>query len=173
MRVLLVLLAACWSSSPQSQPRVTTPVATPQPTTSAPAPTEANEPAEEETALTSKRWQYATFFNRLKRKIGNEWDPVGVWTALPQVRRDSYGTQTRSTLVEISLSDQGDLIAIAMVQPSGVTELDVEAIRSVQASAPFGVPPPGLIVNGAIKFQFGFWFEIAAQTGSLKLQTAP
>lgn len=174
MRVLLVLLAACWTSSPQSQPRVTTPVAAPQPTTSAPAPaTEANEDVPEETVLNTKRWKYATYFNRLKRKIGTEWEPTNVWTRLPQRQRDGYGTQSRSTIVEIGLSDRGDLIRIAIVQPSGVTELDVEAIRSVQASTPFGPPPPDLIENGAIKFQFGFVFEIAAQSGSLTLQRAP
>ena len=168
MRIALCLaLAACWSSPPPTQPRVTTPVAAPQSTTPAPAPVAEDAPADDgdETVLNAKRWKFAAFFNRLKRKIGNAWLPSDVWKALPAVRRHAYGIANRTTTLEIELSPTGDLVRVAVVTASGAIELDAEAIRSVQATAPFETPPAG----APLTFKFGFMFEIAQQTGNTTL----
>ena len=168
MRAALCLaLAACWSSPPPAQPRVTTPVAAPQPTTSAPAPVAEEAPADDgdETALNAKRWKFAQFFNRLKRKIGNAWQPSAVWKALPAKRRDAFGTATRTTVLELEVAPNGNLARAAVVTSSGVTELDVEAIRSAQDASPFEAPPPG----APPVFKFSFIFEIDTQSGSTQL----
>lgn len=164
---VLVALAACWSSPPPAQPRVTTPVADPQPTTSAPASVAETAPADDdgdgdETVLNAKRWKFAQFFNRLKRKIGNAWLPTDVWKVLPAKRRDAYGTATRTTMLELEVAPNGDLVRAAVVTRSGVPELDVEAIRSAQEASPFEAPPPG----APAVFKFSFIFEIDTQTGT-------
>src|SRR5262249_40297401 len=41
----------------------------------------------DETALNAKRWVYASFFNRLKRQVAQNWDPQTVWR-----RVDPQGT---------------------------------------------------------------------------------
>ena len=58
---------------------------------------------------------------------------------------------------------KGDLQKIVVTAPSGVTELDDEAVRAFHASAPFPNPPDGLAnKDGLITFAFSFYFEIGA-----------
>ncbi|MDX2088963.1 MAG: TonB family protein [Kofleriaceae bacterium] len=114
----------------------------------------------DETSLSAKKWVYATFFNRLKRSVAQNWDPATVWR-----RSDPNGTvhgfKTRVTEVRVSLSPKGDLAKIVVTNPSGVSELDDEAVRSFHAAAPFPNPPDGLIgKEGLITFAFSFYFEI-------------
>jgi TonB family protein len=114
----------------------------------------------DETALNSKRWVYASFFNRLKRQVAQNWDPATVWR-----RKDPTGTvfgaKTRITEVRVSLSRRGELEKILVTTPSGVTELDDEAVRAFRSAGPFPNPPDGLIQkDNLITFAFGFYFEI-------------
>ena len=114
----------------------------------------------DETALNAKRWVYASFFNRLKRQVAQNWDPQTVWR-----RSDPQGThhgfKTRVTEVRVSLSGKGELSKVVVVNPSGVGELDDEALRAFHAAAPFPNPPDGLVgKDGSITFAFSFYFEI-------------
>jgi TonB family protein len=113
----------------------------------------------DETALSAKRWVYASFFNRLKRQVAQNWNPQTVWR-----RSDPDGTRhgfkTRITEVRVTLSGKGALEKIVVTAPSGVRELDDEAVRSFHAAAPFPNPPDGLVKNGHITFAFSFYFEI-------------
>ena len=114
----------------------------------------------DETALSSKRWVYASFFNRLKRQVAQNWDPASVWR-----RSDPtgtvYGFKTRVTEVRVSLTRKGDLEKIMVTTPSGVAELDDEAVRAFHAAAPFPNPPDGLVQkDNLITFAFSFFFEI-------------
>lgn len=123
----------------------------------------------DETALSSKRWVYASFFNRMKRQVAQNWDPQTVWR-----RNDPqgtvYGFKSRVTEVRVSLSPKGELAKIVVTQPSGVTELDDEAVRAFHASAPFPNPPDGLVgKEGLITFAFSFYFEIGAPRTSWRV----
>jgi len=114
----------------------------------------------EETALNSRQWVYASFFNRVKRRVHENWDPVTVWR-----RHDPtgavYGYQTRVTRLRITLSPTGGVRKIIVVGASGVELLDEEAIRAFKAAQPFPNPPPGLLgESGEITFDFGFHLEI-------------
>jgi TonB family protein len=113
----------------------------------------------DETSLSARKFIYASFFNRLKRSVAQNWDPATVWR-----RSDPNGTvhgfKTRITEVRVSLSPKGDLTKIVVTTPSGVSELDDEAVRSFHAAAPFPNPPDGLIKEGLITFAFSFYFEI-------------
>lgn len=123
----------------------------------------------DETALSAKRWVYATFFNRLKRQVAQNWDPATVWR-----RSDPtgavHGFKTRVTEVRVSLSSRGDLAKIVVTNPSGVNELDDEAVRAFHAAAPFPNPPDGLVSKeGLITFAFSFYFEIGAPRTSWRV----
>jgi TonB family protein len=115
----------------------------------------------DETALSSKRWVYASFFNRLKRQVAQNWDPGSVWR-----RGDPtghvWGFQTRITEVRVSLTPKGELTRIVVTQSCGVGDLDDEAIRAFHAAAPFPNPPEGLVSakTNQITFAFSFFFEI-------------
>jgi len=114
----------------------------------------------DQTALNSTRFIYATFFNRLKRQVAQNWDPATVYR-----RRDPtgtvYGFKTRVTEVRVSLSRKGELTKILVTTPSGVIELDDEAVRAFKSAGPFPNPPEGLVTkDNQITFAFSFFFEI-------------
>jgi len=122
----------------------------------------------DETALTAKRWVYASFFNRLKRQVAMNWDPQTVWRRSDPTGAH-HGFKTRVTEVRVSLSPKGDLAKIVVTSPSGVTELDDEAVRAFRAAGPFPNPPEGLIKDNLITFAFSFHFEIGASHTSWRV----
>ncbi|MCX5744611.1 MAG: TonB family protein [Proteobacteria bacterium] len=122
----------------------------------------------EETALTAKRFVYASFFNRLKRQVAQNWEPASVWRHLdPQ--GTVYGFKTRITEVRVILAPNGVLDKILVTQASGVSELDDEAVRAFKQAAPFPNPPEGLVKDGRINFAFSFYFEIGQPRSSWKV----
>lgn len=114
----------------------------------------------DETSLSTKQFVFATFFNRMKRRVHQNWDPVSVWH-----RHDPtgqvYGFKTRITRVRITLNPSGEMTKIIVANPSGVDLLDDEAVRAFRAAQPFPNPPAGLVdATGNITFDFGFHLEI-------------
>ncbi|MBS1119408.1 MAG: TonB family protein [Deltaproteobacteria bacterium] len=122
----------------------------------------------DETALSAKRWVYASFFNRLKRQVAQNWDPQTVWRRTDP-SGTHHGSKTRVTEVRVSLSGKGQLAKIVVTSPSGVNELDDEAVRAFHAAAPFPNPPDGLVKDGAITFAFAFYFEIGEPRSSWRV----
>lgn len=125
----------------------------------------------DETALNSKASIYASFFNRIKRQVRQHWDPETVWR-----RRDPtgnvYGLKSRVTEVRVSLSRKGVLEKILVTTPSGVAELDDEAVRAFRSAGPFLNPPEGLIKDNLITFPFGFHFGIGTPHISWRMPTS-
>ena len=114
----------------------------------------------DETALTAKRGVYASFFNRMKRQVAQNWDPGSVWRRSDPTGQ-VYGFKTRVTEVRVSLSNKGELSKIVVTAPSGVSDLDDEAVRAFHAAAPFPNPPTQLAGSDKlITFAFSFYFEI-------------
>lgn len=126
----------------------------------------------DETSLSAKRWVYASFFNRLKRQVAQNWDPNSVWHRVdPTGTR--YGTKTRITEVRVSLSPRGEIARILVVSPSGSNDLDEEAVRAFRMAAPFPNPPDGLVQkDNLITFAFSFYFELGTQHLSWRLPEA-
>jgi TonB family protein len=113
----------------------------------------------EETALNSKRWRFASFFNRVKRQVAEHWHPDEVYR-----QRDPtgavYGRKNRYTELRIQLKPDGRLSNVALAQPSGLEFLDDEAVEAFKEAEPFPNPPRQLIENGTINFGFGFLFDL-------------
>jgi TonB family protein len=114
----------------------------------------------EETALNSKKWRFASFFNRVKRQVAEHWHPEEAYR-----RRDPtgavYGRQNRYTELRIQLKPDGRLANVALAQPSGLEFLDDEAIEAFKEAQPFPNPPRQLVESGGvINFRFGFLFDL-------------
>lgn len=114
----------------------------------------------EETALNSKKWRFASFFNRVKRQVAEHWHPEEAYR-----QRDPtgmiYGRKNRYTELRVQLNPDGRLHNVAVFQPSGLDFLDDEAIDAFKQAAPFPNPPRQLIeANGTINFGFGFLFDL-------------
>jgi TonB family protein len=115
----------------------------------------------DETALNSKRWKFASFFNRLKKQVAEHWHPDEAYR-----RRDPtgsvYGTKNRLTILRVQLKPDGSLANVALEQPSGVEFLDDEAIEAFKQAQPFLNPPRQMVDSGGvINFRFGFLFELS------------
>jgi TonB family protein len=116
----------------------------------------------DETALNSKKWRFAAFFNRVKHQVQEHWHPDDVYR-----RRDPtgaiHGRTNRLTIVRVQLNPNGNLANVALETPSGLEFLDDEALQAFRAAQPFPNPPRQLIdqADGLISFQFGFLFEIS------------
>jgi TonB family protein len=113
----------------------------------------------DETALNSKRWRFASFFNRVKRQVAEHWHPDEVYR-----QRDPtgsvYGRRNRYTELRIQLNPDGRLSKVALATPSGLEFLDDEAVEAFKEAEPFPNPPRQLIENGTINFGFGFLFDL-------------
>jgi TonB family protein len=116
----------------------------------------------EETALNSKKWRFASFFNRIKHQVQEHWHPDEVYR-----RRDPngsiYGRASRLTIVRVQLKPNGHLANVELESPSGLEFLDDEALQAFRAAQPFPNPPRQLVdaTDGMVNFQFGFLFEIS------------
>lgn len=127
--------------------------------------------AGDETILNSKRWKFASFFNRIRDGVSQHWHPE-VLHAARDPDGSVYGTKTRRTKLVISLNADGSLHGIELEAKSGVEYLDEEAIRAVRAAAPFTNPPPGVVDKrtNKIVFGFAFIFEIDGRTRIFRYQ---
>ena len=121
------------------------------------------------TAVNSRQWVGASFMNRTKRQVAQEWRPADVWR-----RYDPsgavYGFKTRITVLRVVLSTDGALVKSTVIRASGVDFLDDEAVRAFQAAAPFPNPPDVLRGDdGNITFNFAFYFDIDGGHESWKI----
>ncbi|HUS65554.1 MAG TPA: TonB family protein [Kofleriaceae bacterium] len=122
------------------------------------------------TALNSRKWKYATFFNRMKRQVAQNWHPDVVY-----LRRDPngniYGNRDRLTVLRVSLKPNGAVAKIYVAKRSGVDFLDDEAVRAFEEAQPFPNPPSGLVdlQSNLITFSFGFHFQLGSDRSRWKV----
>lgn len=112
------------------------------------------------TFLNTREWKYASFFNRVKRNVSENWDPV---TELR--KRDPtgqvYAYKDRHTLLSVTLGPDGRIRDVWVQRSSGLDFLDREAVAAFERAQPFPNPPRGLFdESGAVQFQFGFYLEL-------------
>ncbi len=116
----------------------------------------------DETALNTKAFKYATFFNRVKREVARNWHPARVHRKYDPYFK-VYGYQDRRTIVYVTLDKQGNVEKVEVIEPSGVDFLDDEAVAAIYRASPFPNPPYGLIgEDDKIHFPFGFYFQISS-----------
>ena len=120
----------------------------------------------EGTFLNAREYRYATFFNRIKKGVSQNWEP-----AFQLQRRDPYGNvygqKDRLTVLKVTLDGQGNLKDTVVRKTSGIEFLDSEAIAAFQRAAPFPNPPPGLMRDGQVSFDFGFYVEFSSSSFKL------
>ncbi len=130
----------------------------------APANDYLNEQQGEGTFLNSREFKFAGFFNRMKRGVSQQWNPIAEYQ-----RRDPsgnvYGASTRTTLLTVTLTADGKLKDAVVSHSSGLDFLDAEAIQAFRRAQPFSNPPPALVENGVISFNFGFTLEFGGGGG--------
>lgn len=116
------------------------------------------------TSLSSRKWKFAGFFNRMKSQVREEWHPDQLLS-----RHDPsgniYGSKDRMTMLKVELSLDGRVKDVSVLKPSGVEFLDDEAMSAFRRAQPFANPPEQLAdPDGIIRFQFGFVVQVSGFT---------
>jgi TonB family protein len=114
--------------------------------------------------LDTREHHYASFFNRLRSRVLQYWDPQAAHDAVDP-HHSRFGTKPRTTTLWIQLDATGAITKLAVARDSGTDHLDEEAIRAVNAAGPFPNPPDGLIdATGHIDFLVGFTYDLSEGT---------
>lgn len=109
--------------------------------------------AGEGTALNTREWKYASFFNRVKQAVSAKWDPNGKMKTHAQ---REVGYADRLTVLHITLRPDGSLAEAVVAKSCGLDWLDLESVQAFERAAPFPNPPAALVEQGYIRFQFAF-----------------
>jgi TonB family protein len=125
----------------------------------------------DETALNALSYKHAPFFQRVADQIRREWQGGDI---LPRVdpTGQTYGSDDRVTVVSVTIDVDGNIVDLAVKEPSGAAPLDDEAVRSTRVAGPFSHPPSALF-RGRERFTFTFGFHIAFRRSRLDLDWRP
>ncbi len=119
----------------------------------------------EGTYLNTREWKYASFFNRVKQSVGQQWNPQETMR-LRDPTQQIYGGKDRYTLLAITLAADGHLKDAYVEKSSGLDFLDLEAVKAFERAQPFPNPPPGILASDqTVHFQFGFFLEMSGRPG--------
>ena len=119
----------------------------------------------EGTYLSTREWKYASFFNRVKQSVGQEWNPTSQMR-LRDPTGQIYGGRDRYTILTVTLDGTGRLKDAFVDKSSGLDFLDLEAIKAFERAQPFPNPPPGILATDqTVRFQFGFFLELSGRPG--------
>lgn len=111
--------------------------------------------------LESKRHLFASFFNRIRDRVSDQWRPQKVHNAADPTH-SKYGDAQRTTVLMVRLDAAGEIQKIVVERRSGAPHLDDEAIRAMRAAGPFPNAPAGLAdATGHIDFRFGFILDFS------------
>jgi TonB family protein len=119
----------------------------------------------EGTFLNTREFKYATYMNRIKQSVAQEWD----WLS-PLKDRDPqgnlFGYKEWQTWLVVTLDDSGAVKKLDVAQPSGLVFLDQAAMDAFRKAQPFLNPPRGMVDgHGEIKFAFGFSLDLTRSAG--------
>jgi TonB family protein len=114
-----------------------------------------------ETQLNTREFLYYTYFNRIRKKLRQSWEPMvqEKVRSLANRGRDIASNSTAVTRLVITLDAQGTLTRVQVQTTSGLQDLDEAAIEALKSSAPFPNPPKDLIVDGFILINWDFILE--------------
>ncbi len=116
-----------------------------------------------ETRLNTFEWKHASYFNRIRDAISRVWAPqMAIRRYDPQGKL--LGKQSRTTVVEVTLDPNGNLLNASIQTPSGVFYLDEAALQAFQKAGPFPNPPKVLFAQRD-QFSFNFGFRISIEQG--------
>lgn len=115
-----------------------------------------------QTHLNTREYIYYNYFSRIKERILQHWEPSIKKKITQMIYQGRYlaSTGDRTTHLMITLNDKGQLVRVQVKSPSGVRDLDEEAVKAFEAAAPFPNPPQGLVErDGTIQLDWRFIIE--------------
>jgi TonB family protein len=109
------------------------------------------------TQLNTVEYKYYGFFHRIRQKLEQFWGKSIREKSEAMFRSGrKIASQDYVTSLQVTLNEKGEIIAVRVLGPSGVKELDEAAVESFNQAGPFPNPPKGLLVNGKATIEWGF-----------------
>jgi len=112
----------------------------------------------EETWLQAREFKYATYINRMRQGIGQQWYPR-VRDAVRQRDPDGsiYLYKERTVVLGLTIDTDGKVKDLSVMQSSSIDFFDRVAVASVRAAQPFPNPPRGMFhAEGEVRIPFFF-----------------
>lgn len=124
-----------------------------------------------QTLLSTREFVYYSYYNRIKDKLRQYWEPK-IKEKMERIVRQGRtiaSNTDRVTRIVIVLDNSGTLVRVQIIGPSGVNDLDEAAVEAFRAAAPFPNPPRGIAdPDGTIKIRWDFILEANNNNGLLK-----
>jgi protein TonB len=121
-----------------------------------------NVPTGMQTLLSTREFVYFSYYNRIKDKLRQYWEPK-IKEKMERVVRQGRmiaSTNDKITRVVILLDERGTLVRVQVIGPSGTKDLDDAAVEAFRAAAPFPNPPKGIVEpDGLIRIRWDFILE--------------
>ncbi len=115
-----------------------------------------------ETLLKTREFVYYSYYNRIKSKLRQHWEPrikKKIVKILRKGRRIA-SVNDKITRLVITLDSAGGLKRIQVKNASGYNDLDDAAIEAFRAAAPFPNPPSGIVSSaGEVEIPWDFVLE--------------
>ena len=115
-----------------------------------------------ETHLNTREFLYYSYFNRIKKKLRQHWEPMvhaKVKSMVKKGREIASVETTLSTRVIITLDESGVLRRVQVSTTSGLEDLDDAAVEALQEAAQFPNPPKDLVREGFVTLNWDFILE--------------
>lgn len=115
-----------------------------------------------ETHLNTREFLYYSYFNRIKKKLRQHWEPLVHAKVRSMVKKGREIASTEvslSTRVVITLDESGLLRRVQVSTTSGLEDLDDAAVEALQEAAQFPNPPKDLVREGFVTLNWDFILE--------------
>ncbi len=119
-----------------------------------------------ETRLNAHASSYAGVINGVRDRVRRVWRVREVYQEVDPAHR--FRGSALITEVSVRLSPEGKVTRAAVLQGSGLSEVDEEATEALHRAGPFTVPAGVLDPDGSFSFQMSFTFDL----GPLRFLTA-
>lgn len=123
-----------------------------------------------QTMLSTREFLYYSYYNRIKSKIRQYWEP-NVRQSVKIIYRKGRSiasAKDRVTQVLITLDNNGILQRIEVITESGIKPIDDAAVKAFKQAAPFPNPPKGMVEkDGKIRIRWDFILEARVLPPSL------
>jgi TonB family protein len=130
-----------------------------------------NLPMGSDATVRAKRSALAVFQNQLRGTIRSQWRPKPVYQEADPTGR--VGRDQLQTVLKVRVQGDGRLAHVEVSTPSGVPELDEEAMGSFRRVRPLPRPPTVLLdQHGGYVFQFSFMLDVTEARYALALRRA-
>ncbi len=114
-----------------------------------------------QTHLNTREFLYYSYFNRIKKKLRQHWEPLVHAKVRSMVKkgREIASTGSLATRVVITLDEQGLLRRVQVSTTSGLEDLDDAAVEALKEAAQFPNPPKDLVREGFVTLNWDFILE--------------